>query len=191
MGKSKRNKPPRPRSKPPRKARAEVAPPPPASPNLTLPSSLTVAQIQELQNLLEQRRVVSDFRDAAPGTLYIKRRDDPEDMAITVTAVKYDNQLRAILGSLVEKSEQDLEKLGIDLSELESAEPPGDDESDLATLLAEATEVVAKLKAQADAGDADAAGDPEPDDDEPDDPDDPDASDLEHDDPPDPDPEAD
>jgi hypothetical protein len=140
-----------------------VQPPaPPASQSLTLPSSLTVQQIQELQSLLEQRRVLIEFRDAQPGTLYIKRSNDPADMSIGVTGVEYDNQLRVILGNLAGKAERDLEKLGINLDELQpggdredgddaedDAEDDAQDAKDLAALMAQAEATLARLKRQA------------------------------------------
>lgn len=85
---------------------------------------MTVSQIQQLNELLSQRRVLLQFRNAKAGTLYVKRREDPEDMEVGLTAKsESEDALRDIFGLLVEKTEEDLEALGINLEELEEASP--------------------------------------------------------------------
>lgn len=110
------------------KVRRAVAPPQP-TPSLTLPHSLTLEQIQLLNTLLEQRRVIIKFRDAEPGTLYIKRRGDEEDMEVgLLRGSKSEMKLRAILSDLISKTEGDLEDLGIDLDELDPDTGADEDE---------------------------------------------------------------
>lgn len=166
MGKSKKNN----RSKSGRrKIRRLVQPVPatPVSPTLTLPDALTLEEIQKLQGLLEQRRVLIEFRDCDPGTLFIKRRNDPSNMEVGLQPGKFDTKLRLLIGVLISDSERDLVEIGIDLDELESevddddddgdgdgddgSDGDGDgdgddDEEDLATMLAEAHATLEKIK---------------------------------------------